>query len=404
MRSLEQPRYVWQRPGWPAWRVDYQRAGVALSEARRLQGVIEGKAQAIGIARDGDIVRRVMEDEVTATAAIEGERLDAAAVRSSVMRKLGLASTGPRDRSVDGLVAVINDATAAFGLPLDADRLHRWQSALFPGGTSGLRRIAVGRWRDHAEPMQIVSGMPDREVVHYEAPPSQRVADEMARFLDWFERTAPMKGSAAQLDGLARAAIAHLWFETIHPFEDGNGRIGRAIADMAIAQDHPDGVRLVSLSAQLLASRKGYYDALNAAQCGSGDATDWVIWFARQYALACEHSSHVIDRAIEKSRFWAAHAEFALNPRQRKVLQRLLDDGDGGFLGGLNADKYMKLTGASKPTATRDLAHLVGGGLLWTHGQGKAVRYYVNVPGWAHGLARGDAADRPASTRRHRKP
>ncbi len=401
MRPIK-PRYVWQQPKWPAWRIDYQRVGAALSEARRLQGVVEGKALAIGIASDGEIVRSVMEEEITATAAIEGERLDAAAVRSSVMRGLGLATTGPRDRSVDGLVAVINDATTAFASALDGDRLQRWQSALFPGGTSGLRRIAVGRWRDHVEPMQIVSGMPDKEVIHYEAPPSQRVAAEMARFLDWFDRTAPMNGRVPQLDGLARAAIAHLWFETIHPFEDGNGRIGRAIVDMAIMQDHPGGVRLVSLSAQLLASRKGYYDALNAAQCGSGDATDWVLWFARQYALACEHSSRVIDRAIEKSRFWAAHAEVILNARQRKVLQRLLDDGDGGFLGGLNADKYMKLTGVSKPTATRDLSYLVGGGLLWTHGQGKAVRYYIDVPGWGHGLSAEGAVGRAASAPRRR--
>ena len=383
--------YVWQQPAWPTLSADYQRAGAALSEARRLQGVVEGKAQAIGIARDGEIARAVMEEEVTATAAIEGERLDPAAVRSSVMRGLGLAAAGPRDRSVDGLVAVINDATIAFDSPLDDDRLHRWQSALFPGGTSGLRRIAVGRYRDHPEPMQIVSGMPDREVVHYEAPPSDRVAAEMGLFLDWFARTAPVKDRAPQLEGLARAAIAHLWFESIHPFEDGNGRIGRAIVDMAITQDHPGGVRLISLSGQLLASRKGYYDALNAAQRGSGDVTDWVIWFARQYALACEHSSRVIDRAIEKARFWTAHAGIALNERQRKVLQRLLDDGDGGFLGGLNAEKYMKLTGTSKPTATRDLAHLVKAGLLWTRGRGKAMRYYVNVPGWDHAVGRDSA-------------
>lgn len=404
MRRMGSTRrlYVWQQPAWPTLSVGYQRAGPALSDARRLQGVVEGKAQAIGIARDGEIARAVMEEEVTATAAIEGERLDPAAVRSSVMRGLGLAAAGPKDRSVDGLVAVINDATTAFDSPLDDDRLHRWQSALFPGGTSGLRRIAVGRYRDHTEPMQIVSGMPDREVVHYEAPPSERVAAEMGRFLDWFARTAPATDRAPQLDGLARAAIAHLWFESIHPFEDGNGRIGRAIVDMAITQDHPGGVRLVSLSGQLLASRKGYYDALNAAQCGSGDVTDWVIWFAREYALACEHSSRVIDRAIEKARFWAMHAEIALNERQRQVLQRLLDDGDGGFLGGLNAEKYMKLTGTSKPTATRDLAHLVGGGLLWTNGQGKAIRYYIDVPGWGHGFEKAASGALPASSQ-HRK-
>jgi Fic family protein len=379
-------RYIWQLPGWPTLTLDYQRAGPALSEARRMQGVIEGKAQAIGIEGAGQIVRAVMEDEVIATAAIEGEQLDPVAVRSSVMRRLGLASTGPLDRNVDGLVDVINDATRRFDQPLDDDRLRRWQSALFPGGTSGIRRIAVGRYRDHADPMQIVSGPPDKEVVHYEAPPSHQVAAEMARFLSWFARTTPVPGYRPEIDGLARAAIAHLWFESIHPFEDGNGRIGRAIVDMAIAQDQRATVRLHSLSYQLLESRNGYYDALNAAQRGTGDATHWVVWFAQQYALACERSSNVIDRAIEKARFWADHAAIELNERQRKVLQRLLDDGDGGFLGGLNAEKYTKITSTSKPTATRDLGVLVRSGLLWTTGQGKAMRYYVDVPGWTHGV------------------
>ena len=379
--------YVWQQPGWPVLTLDYQRAGPTLSDARRMQGLIEGKAQAIGLVRDGQIAREVMEAEVIATAAIEGEQLDPAAVRSSVMRRLGLTSTGPQDRSVDGLVDVINDATTG-ETPLDDDRLHRWQSALFPGGTSGIRRIAVGRYRDHEESMQIVSGPPDKEVVHYEAPPSGQVAAEMARFLSWFARTTPVPGSRPEIDGLARAAIAHLWFESIHPFEDGNGRIGRAIVDMAIAQDHRGAVRLYSLSRQLLESRNGYYDALNAAQRGTGDATDWVVWFARQYSLACERSSDVIDRAIEKARFWADHAGLELNERQRKVLQRLLDDGDGGFLGGLNAEKYTKITSTSKPSATRDLADLVRLGMLWTTGQGKAVRYYINVPGWKHGIGR----------------
>jgi len=393
-------RYVWQQPGWQALSFDHQRAGPALCNARRLQGVIEGKAQAIGIERDGQIARAAMEAEVIATAAIEGEKLDPTAVRSSVLRRLGLASPGPRDRHIDGLVEVINDATSKFDASLDDDRLHRWQAALFPGGTSGIRRIAVGRYRDHAEPMQIVSGPPGKEVVHYEAPPSRQVPAEMARLVTWFAKTTPVPGRTPEIDGLARAAIAHLWFESIHPFEDGNGRIGRAIVDMAMAQDHRAPVRLVSLSRQLLESRNGYYDALNAAQRGTGEATDWVVWFAHQYALACERSSSVIDRAIEKARFWATHAGIGLNERQRKVLQRLLDDGDGAFLGGLNAEKYMKITGTSKPSATRDLADLVQAGLLWTSGQGKALRYYVKVPGWTHGVDRDAAEDAPALARR----
>ena len=380
--------YIWQQPNWPSLTLDYQRAGPALADARRMEGEVRGKAAAIGLAPDGQVARSVMEAEVIATAAIEGERLDPVAVRSSVGRQLGLKVPGAVDRSVDGLVEVINDAVHGCDAPLDEDRLHRWQSALFPNGTSGIRRIAVGRYRDHAEPMQIVSGSLGKEVVHYEAPPSKQVGKEMKRFVAWFAKTTPTVGLRPAIDGLARAAIAHLWFESIHPFEDGNGRIGRAIVDMALAQDLRTDIKLYSLSRQLLASRREYYDALNAAQRGDGDATDWVIWFARQYTRACESSSEVIDAVLDKARFWAAHAGLQLNDRQRKVLQRLLDDGDGGFLGGLNADKYTKIAGTSKPTATRDLADLVRAGVLWSQGQGKALRYYVNVPGWTHGVDR----------------
>ncbi|MGE0331896.1 MAG: Fic family protein [Ramlibacter sp.] len=380
------PAYVWQQPAWPHFSFDADAVGPALLEARRLQGDVNGRARAIGLSPAGDVVQELMAQEVLATAAIEGEKLDPASVRSSVMRQLGLGGAGTRDRHVDGLVEVINDASAAFTQPLDADRLCRWQSALFPGGTSGLQRIAVGRWRDHEDPMQIVSGVLGRQTIHYEAPPSAKVAFEMDQFLHWFADTTPVADQEPALDGIARAAIAHLWFESIHPFEDGNGRIGRAIVDMALAQDQGGPLRLFSLSRQLLASRSGYYDALNAAQRGNGDATDWVQWFAQQIAAACRRSGDMMDAAIQKSRFWADHAAHDIGARQRKVLQRLLDDGDGGFLGGLSADKYMKMTGVSKATATRDLQALVAAGLLWTTGQGKATRYYVNVPGWTHGV------------------
>ena len=232
--------------------------------------------------------------------------------------------------------------------------------------------------------MQIVSGMPGREVVHYEAPPSKNVPVQMARFLAWFAETSPLNGKV--FDGLARAAISHLWFESIHPFEDGNGRIGRAIVDMAMAQHFRAPVRLYSLSRQLLTSRSEYYDVLNQAQRGDVDVTAWVRWFARQCTAAFDTANKVIDQAIEKRRFWDRNAAYELHERQRKVLQRLLDDGDGGFLGGLNVEKYMKMTGVSKATATRDLTEMVAGGQLWSHGAGKAVRYYVNVPGWSHGL------------------
>jgi Fic family protein len=385
MRPSERP-YLWQQPSWPTFSFDAQKVSASLAQARLVQGEVEGKAHAIGLDSTGGIVPEILAQEVVASAAIEGEQLDPAAVLSSVMRHLGLADVGPYDRHVDGMVQVITDASEQFAAPLDHDRLCRWQSALFPGGASGLRRIAVGRYRDHTEPMQIVSGHPDKEVVHYVAPPSSAVPAEMTKFLAWFSNTTPGADQPQAIDGIARAAIAHLWFETIHPFEDGNGRVGRAIVDMAVAQDHRAPARLYSLSQQLLESRGGYYDALNQAQRSEGEVTAWVTWFAQQFAAACRRSSELIDRVIEKNRFWSEHSTTELNGRQRKVLQRLLDDGDGGFLGGLNAEKYMKMTGASKATATRDLAGLLAFGMLRTTGQGKATRYYVNVPGWSHGL------------------
>jgi Fic family protein len=385
------PSWIWQRPDWPSLTYDAHRAAVALANAQRMHGMVEGKAASIGLQRVGEVMLDAFSDEVMATAEIEGQRLPLEAVRSSVMRKLGLTTTGSMDRQVDGLVDVLNDATTAFDQPLDTDRLCRWQSALFPGGTSGIQRIAVGRYRDHDDPMQIISGALGREVVHYEAPPSKNVAKEMQHFLTWFANSAPdpspTETNRMPMDPIARAAIAHLWFESIHPFEDGNGRIGRAIIDMALAQYLKQPLRLYSLSRQLLGSRSAYYDALNQAQRGGCDVTEWVEWFSYQSTAACQSASGVIDQAILKRHFWDTHTGSALHERQRKVLQRLLDDGDGGFLGGLNAEKYIKMTGVSKATATRDLGQMVANGQLCSRGVGKAVRYYVNVPEWTHGLS-----------------
>ena len=390
----KEPRWIWRHPDWPNFTYDAQKAAPELAQAYVMHGIAEGKAAAIGLGSTSQVAQDALADEVLATSAIEGEQLAPDAVRSSVMRRLGLDSPGPKNRHIDALVAVISDATAAFEHPLDQDRLCRWQSALFPGGTSGIHRIAVGRYRDHDDPMQIVSGLPGRERVHYEAPPSRAVPAQMQRFLNWFNQPAsilaPQPGEQ-RMDGLARAAIAHLWFESIHPFEDGNGRLGRAVVDMALMQHLRPAVRLHSLSRQLLTSRRAYYDALKRAQRGSTDVTTWVQWFAGQCAAAFQSTSLIMDQALEKRRYWELHQGSSLHERQRKVLQRLLDDGDGGFLGGLNADTYMKMTGVSKATATRDLAQMLAQGQLSGRGVGKALRYFVNVPGWRHlrGMAPG---------------
>jgi Fic family protein len=382
---MPQPRYIWQRTDWPRLHFDLPAASTALLRARERQGQVRGMARAIGWPEMSLVEREVWTNEAVATAAIEGETLELAAVRSSVRRHLGEADTGPSSRHVDGLVEIMQDAAEGFADPLDADRLCRWQSALFPGGTTGIRRLAVGRFRDHTDPMQIVSGLPGREVVHYTAPPSEQVPAEMQAFLDWFAASTPVPGETAALDGIARAALAHLWFETIHPFEDGNGRVGRALADMALAQDLGASTRLYSLSRQLLADRRGYYDALATAQRGSTDVTGFVIWFANAFGLACLRSMDLVQATIEKSRFWSTHAQLDLNERQRQLVRRLLDAGDGGFLGGLNVEKYLKMGRVSKATATRDLSDLVQRGLLHTAGQGKALRYYLSVPTWRHG-------------------
>ena len=370
---------MWQLLTWPAWKYDAQALGAALALARLKQGQVLGKAQALGLssAAFAPVINEIWVQEVVATAAIEGQKLDFEQVRSSVKRMLGMADSGMSSRHVDGLVEVMQDSVQQYSLVLDENRLCRWQSALFPGGTSGIQRIEVGKFRTFSEAMQIISARPGREQVHYRAPDSGSVPAEMARFLAWFN-------APDGADGIVRAAIAHLWFETIHPFEDGNGRIGRAIMDMAIAQDAQSETRLYSMSRQLEQNRTPYYAALNTAQRGSGDITQWVQWFVGQFAQACIKSEGMIDLALEKTRFWATHALHRFNERQHKTLQKLLDAGDGGFLGGLTAEKYCKITGTSKASATRDLSDLLASGALFARGIGKATKYYVNMPGWRH--------------------
>ena len=383
--DLAHLHYVWQQPGWPSFSVDDAALSGPLSLARQEQGKVLGLFRAVGLPGEAAVVRDIWIDEAVATAAIEGEKLDLEAVRSSVMRRLGIedATAGRVSRNVDGLLDVMQDATAAYRKPLDDDRLLRWQSALFPGGTSGIHRIAVGKYREHADPMRIASGPVGREKVHYEAPSSARVPKEMRRFLKWWEDTRPGQSRKESMDGIVRAGIAHLWFETIHPFEDGNGRVGRALIDMALAQDVDSPQRFCSISRQLMRQRKAYYESLAEAQHGSLDATAWVSFFVNQFHLACVTSQQVIAEALEKSRFWATHAEHDINERQRKVVKRLLDAGKAGFEGGMSAEKYGHLTGTSKATATRDLAQLQRAGLLVTIGQGRATRYRINIPGWS---------------------
>lgn len=405
------PRYIWQHPAWPKLTFDAAALAGALDQARLEQGRLLGLLGGIGLEQARAVQRELWVQEALATAAIEGEQLNLESLRSSVAHRLSLAEAPGSDRLAEGLVQVMQDALANHGAALDLDRLCRWQSALFPGGTSGILRIAVGRVRDHLDAMQIVSGVLGREVVHYEAPPSAQVNAHMEQLLVWFESTRPTAAASAgvAVHGIARAALVHLWFESIHPFEDGNGRLGRALDDMALAQDmhaqdpqaDPALVRVYGMARQMLKTRAAYYDALNAAQRLRGmapeattldatlDVTPWVQWFVQTFTRACVASQAVVLDATEKVQFRLRAAQCQTNPRQNKVLERLLEaghvrsgSGGGGFLGGMTNEKYAKITGVSKATATRDLTDLLAKGLLRVEGVGKATRYAVNIPGW----------------------
>ncbi len=405
--SQTQPGTIWQHAAWPALAFDAASLAPDLDLARLAQGKLLGLLDAIGLGQAQEVRHALWVQEALATAAIEGQQLNLASVRSSVAHRLGLADAPSHDRDVEGLVLMMQDAVDNGQTSLSLDRLCRWQSALFPGGASGITRIVVGGLRDHADAMQIVSGPVGRELAHDTAPPSSQVANEMNKFLDWFEASRPRLGAAPRLHGIARAAVAHLWFESIHPFEDGNGRLGRAVVDMALAQDllaqdlSATAARMLvfGMARQMLKTRAAYCDALNLAQRrpllladGSAiDVTSWVQWFVQAFTQGCVTSQAVVRQAVDKSAFRLNAATCDLNARQHKVLGRLLEADNtelgGGFLGGMSTDKYAKITGASKATASRDLTDLLAKGLLRVEGVGKATRYAVNVPGWIQPVA-----------------
>ncbi len=269
----------------------------------------------------------------------------------------------------------MDDAAHRATQPLTEQRLQAWQAALFPTGYSGLTPIRVGGWRTHAEPMQIVSGPIGKERVHCEAPPSSAVPQEMQQFLAWLNNPQPQ-------DDLVKAAVAHLWFETIHPFEDGNGRVGRDINDLLLARDMGPASRLLRISQQLMLKRAGCYAELHQAQHGTLDITSWVLWFTQQVQAACVAASATVDLALVKANFWTEHRDKDLNPRQRKVMNLLLDAGPGGFEGGMNTRKAESLTCAARATASRDLIEMADLGLLQAVGGGRSTRYQVRLEGW----------------------
>lgn len=373
--------WIWQSASWPTLTYDLGRLALPLRRARTEYGRLFGRAEMIGADELNRVERDVWSQEAVSTAAIEGETLDLASVRSSVGRRLGMTPdlVAVVPRNIEGLLDVMESAAVDWDSELTGERLSQWQAALFPSGGSALRAIETGRYRSHDNPMTIVSGPIGREKVHYIAPPTAAVRAEMHSFLEWFNRT---RGTS--LDGILRAGLAHVWFESIHPFEDGNGRVGRAILDMALAQDARTPTRLHGVSIELRRRQKPYYEALNEAQRGTGDVTAWLEWFTNVFADSCQVSAELIGESLVRARFWSDHKLAALNQRQRKVLNKMLDAGPGRFEGGLTQRKYVAMTGVSPVTAWRDIEDLLSKGMIAQgEGAGRATYYNLAIPGWA---------------------
>ncbi|MDL2269820.1 Fic family protein [Desulfosarcina sp. OttesenSCG-928-A07] len=364
--------YVWQHKKWPEFTWNSEVLLQPLAEVRKVQGCFLGRMADLDFDEGLRAAAVAFEEDAIQTAAIEGERLDRESVRSSIARHLGLPYAGlhSADQAVDGLVQVLLDATRNHDRPLTNERLYGWHAALFPAPYSGLRRIRVAAWRDTA--MEVVSGPFGRQTVHYEAPPPEQLAGEMKQYFTWWA------DSRDSLDGIIRAALAHFYFVTLHPFEDGNGRLARSLADMVLAQDEKTGMRFYSLSSQIMKERNAYYDILEKTQKGDGDCTGWLLWFFGCLERAIEAAGSVVENILAKARFWKRHTDAILNERQKKVLNRLLDAGPGGFEGGLTTRKYMGMTKTSRSTAWREIENMLQKGLLKPlPGGGRSTAYTV---------------------------
>lgn len=360
--------YIHEREDWPHFRWNEQALATRLAAVRHRQGRLIGRMEALGFQFREEAMLQTLTEDVLKSSEIEGEVLDKDQVRSSIARRLGLdiGALMPVDRDVEGVVEMMLDATQGYDKPLTADRLFGWHAALFPTGRSGMNKITVGGWRDDsAGPMQVVSGPIGRERVHYEAPRAERLDTEVGAFLSWFE-------AKADVDPVLKAALAHLWFVTIHPFEDGNGRIARAIADMALARSEHSAQRFYSMSAQIRIERNAYYDTLEAVQKGNLDVTDWLTWFLDCLDRAFDRAEETLSRVLTKARFWDRRDQSALNERQRRIINRLMD----GFEGKLTSSKWATLAKCSPDTALRDIEDLRKRGILTKDaGGGRSTSY-----------------------------
>ena len=361
--------YIHEQPDWPKFRWDSVKLTPELSACRHRQGRLVGQMEALGFPLRQEAVLQTLTDDVVKSSEIEGERLDANQVRSSVARRLGMDVGGivAADRNVEGLVEMMLDATRHYDQALTADRLFAWHAALFPTGRSGMRRIRVGAWRDDSTgPMQVVSGPVGRERVHYEGPAAGRLEEEMKAFLEWFE------DAGVDHDPVLKAGLAHLWFVTIHPFDDGNGRIARAIADLALARSERSAQRFYSMSSQIRQERTAYYDILERTQTGTLDVTLWMEWFLTCLSRAIDGAQTTLAAVLAKARFWQALGTAPINERQRLMLNRLLE----GFEGHLTTSKWATIAKCSSDTALRDILELVERGILVRNpGRGRSTSY-----------------------------
>lgn len=360
--------YIWQAGDWPGWRYNLSALAQPLADVSRAQGALLGRLADVGLALRDQASLAALTDDVVKTSEIEGEVLDVALVRSSIARRLGLdiGALAPVDRHVDGVVEMVLDATSRSGEPLTAERLFGWHAALFPTGYSGLSKIDVGRWRDDAAgPMQVVSGPVNRRKVHFEAPPADTLPAQVEAFLAWANRE-------PDEPVLLKAGLAHLWFVTLHPFDDGNGRIARAVGDLFLARADGTGQRFYSLSAQIQRERKAYYDILERTQKGSLDVTAWLAWFLDTLGRATASAQLTLDGVLTKARFWQRWAGTPVNERQAKLLNRLLD----GFEGKLTSSKWAAIAKCSPDTALRDITQLLALGVLKkSAGGGRSTGY-----------------------------
>lgn len=361
-------KYIYQQPEWPEFVWDDQILLVPLAAVRHRQGLLLGHMENLGLLQRNEAILQTLCLDITKSSEIEGELLDAAQVRSSIARRLGLDIAGliPADRRVDGVVEMSLEATRNFSAPLSAERLFTWHSLLFPPDTAADGRIKAGAWRDDARgPMQVVSGAIGLEKVHFEAPPAERVPAEMTTFLEWTNRT-------GAIDPVIRAAVAHLWFVTIHPFDDGNGRIARTIADWALARSENTSLRFYSMSAQIRKERKLYYELLERTQKGGLDITQWIQWFLSCLDRAIEGTQISLSTVFKKELFWKTYTGISFNDRQRLILNTLID----GFRGKLTSTKWAALAKCSQDTAQRDIQDLIGKGVLsMDAGGGRSTSY-----------------------------